>query len=177
MPAGTTLAQFSTFAADFAAGTDVDLFLYQAGTTNLVARAPAGRPRRRSGSPTRRPGSYDLYVVLFGVGAGADQHADRADVRLGAGRHGQGQPHRDPGQPAGDRGDGGHGHGGVERADGRLPLPRPDLVRRRHGHRGRHARPRRRLARTLTGGPHRARPGAAPRCVQPRRRTVGFAVP
>ena len=57
VPAGTTLAQFSTFAADFAAGTDVDLFLYEAGTHEPGrARARAGRPRRRSGWRTRRPG-------------------------------------------------------------------------------------------------------------------------
>ncbi len=42
VPAGSTLAQFSTFAADFAAGTDVDLFLYQAGTQDLVDQSAGG---------------------------------------------------------------------------------------------------------------------------------------
>ena len=68
VPAGSTLAQFSTFAADFAAGTDVDLFLYRAGTTTLVGQSAGG-----SAEETIRvtaAGSYDLYVVLFGVAAG-----------------------------------------------------------------------------------------------------------
>jgi len=68
VPAGSTLAQFSTFAADFAGGTDVDLFLYRAGTTTLVGQSAGG-----SAEETIRvtaAGSYDLYVVLFGVGAG-----------------------------------------------------------------------------------------------------------
>ena len=68
VPTGTTLAQFSTFAADFAAGTDVDLFLYRAGTNALVGQSAGG-----SAEETIRvtaAGSYDLYVVLFGVGAG-----------------------------------------------------------------------------------------------------------
>jgi Fibronectin type-III domain len=68
VPTGSTLAQFSTFAADFAAGTDVDLFLYRAGTTTLAGQSAGG-----SAEETIRvtaAGSYDLYVVLFGVGAG-----------------------------------------------------------------------------------------------------------
>jgi hypothetical protein len=68
VPAGSTLAQFSTFAADFPADTDVDLFLYRAATTTLVGQSAGG-----SAEETIRvtvAGSYDLYVVLFGVAAG-----------------------------------------------------------------------------------------------------------
>jgi hypothetical protein len=146
VPAGTTLAQFSTFAADFAAGTDVDLFLYQAGTSDLVDQSAGGSAEEDD--PPHRSRRRFVRPVRGAVrgGCGTAEHADRADLRLGTGRRRQGQPHRDAGQPVGDRGHGGLGHGGVERADRRLPLPRPDRVRRRHEHRGRHARPRRRLA-------------------------------
>ena len=70
VPAGSTLAQFSTFAADFAAGTDVDLFLYQAGTTDLVDQSAGGSAEETIRLTDDAAGSYDLYVVLFGVGAG-----------------------------------------------------------------------------------------------------------
>ena len=70
VPAGSTLAQFSTFAADFPAGTDVDLFLYQAGTTDLVDQSAGGSAEETIRLTDPAAGSYDLYVVLFGVGAG-----------------------------------------------------------------------------------------------------------
>jgi hypothetical protein len=68
VPAGTTLAQFSTFAADFAAGTDVDLFLYQANTTDLVDQSAGGSAEETIRLTEPATGSYDLYIVLFGVG-------------------------------------------------------------------------------------------------------------
>ena len=70
VPAGTTLAQFSTFAADFAAGTDVDLFLYEAGSTDLVDQSAGGSAEETIRLTDPAAGSYDLYVVLFGVAAG-----------------------------------------------------------------------------------------------------------
>jgi ABC-type molybdate transport system substrate-binding protein len=70
VPAGSTLAQFSTFAADFAAGTDVDLFLYNAGTTDLVDQSAGGSAEETIRLTDPAAGSYDLYVVLFGVAAG-----------------------------------------------------------------------------------------------------------
>jgi subtilisin family serine protease len=65
IPAGTTVARHSTFDADFPAGTDVDLYLYEAGTTNLVASSGGSSAEEtiRIGDPPA--GSYDLYVVLF----------------------------------------------------------------------------------------------------------------
>jgi Peptidase inhibitor I9 len=70
VPAGTTVAQHSTFDADFAAGTDVDLFLYEAGTSNLVAQSAGGSAEETIRIEDPPAGSYDLYVVLFGVAQG-----------------------------------------------------------------------------------------------------------
>ncbi len=42
VPAGSTVARFATYDADYASGTDVDLFVYQAGTTTLVGQSAGG---------------------------------------------------------------------------------------------------------------------------------------
>jgi subtilisin family serine protease len=68
VPAGTQLAQFSTFAADFAAGTDVDLFVYQNG--ELVGQSAGGTAEETIRLDQPAAGAYDLYVVLFGVPQG-----------------------------------------------------------------------------------------------------------
>jgi subtilisin family serine protease len=70
VPAGTTLAQHSTFDADFPAGTDVDLFLYEAGTSNLVAQSAGGSAEETIRLENPTAGTYDLYVVLFGAAPG-----------------------------------------------------------------------------------------------------------
>jgi subtilisin family serine protease len=70
IPAGTTLAQHSTFDADFPAGTDVDLYLYQAGTSTLVASSGSGSSEETIRIPNPPAGTYDLYVVLFGAAPG-----------------------------------------------------------------------------------------------------------
>jgi hypothetical protein len=62
VPAGTTLARVATFDGDLPAGTDVDLFAYNAGTA-LSAGSSAGGSAEES--ITLGPGSYDVYVVLF----------------------------------------------------------------------------------------------------------------
>ena len=45
IPAGTPLARFATYADDYPAGTDVDIYVYKnnGGALQLVGRAPAGR--------------------------------------------------------------------------------------------------------------------------------------
>ena len=67
IPAGTTVARHATFHADFAAGTDVDIYLYQAGTANLVASSAGGSSEERIQLEKPTAGTYDLYVVLFGA--------------------------------------------------------------------------------------------------------------
>ncbi len=70
IPAGTTVAQHSTFDSDFATGTDVDLFLYEAGTSNLVAQSAGGSAEETIRIENPPAGTYDLYVVLFGAAPG-----------------------------------------------------------------------------------------------------------
>jgi subtilisin family serine protease len=68
VPAGTTVARFATFDGDLPAGTDVDLFVYKAGTTTLAGRSAGGTSDESV--TLAEAGSYDIYVVLFAhVGA------------------------------------------------------------------------------------------------------------
>jgi hypothetical protein len=70
VPAGTTLARFATFDADVPAGTDIDLYVYQGGTTTLVrsSTGPTGEERVDLANPAA--GDYDLYVDLFALASG-----------------------------------------------------------------------------------------------------------
>ena len=70
IPAGTTVARHATFDADFPSGTDVDLYLYRAGTTNLVALSGGSSAQERIQLTNPPAGTYDLYVVLFGAATG-----------------------------------------------------------------------------------------------------------
>jgi subtilisin family serine protease len=70
IPAGTTVARHATFDSDFGPGTDVDLYLYEAGTTNLVADSAGGSAEESITIPDPPAGTYDLYVVLFGAAPG-----------------------------------------------------------------------------------------------------------
>lgn len=72
VPAGSRLARFATYDADYAAGADLDVFVYNAGTATLVGSS-AGGTAEESVTLTAA-GSYDIYVVLFaqpGGGTGA----------------------------------------------------------------------------------------------------------
>ena len=42
VPAGTKVARFATFAADYGPATDIDMFVYQAGTSTLVGQSAGG---------------------------------------------------------------------------------------------------------------------------------------
>ncbi|HET6532594.1 MAG TPA: S8 family serine peptidase, partial [Actinoplanes sp.] len=70
IPAGTTVARHATFDADFPAGTDVDLYLYRAGTGELVALSGGATSEERIQLLSPPAGTYDLYVVLFGAAPG-----------------------------------------------------------------------------------------------------------
>lgn len=76
VPAGTKYARFSTFDADYPAGTDLDVFVYQAGTTTLVARSTGGTAEEEANLPAPAGGAYDVYVDLF---AGAKEQAVKLD--------------------------------------------------------------------------------------------------
>ena len=69
VPAGSRLARFATFASDYGAGTDIDEFVYLAGTSTLVGQS-AGGTADESVTLTAA-GSYDVYAVLFAQPGGA----------------------------------------------------------------------------------------------------------
>ena len=72
VPAGTRLSRFATFDADYAAGADIDLFVYAAGTNTFAGQSAGGTAEESvTGLPA---GDYDIYVVLFaqpGGGSGS----------------------------------------------------------------------------------------------------------
>jgi subtilisin family serine protease len=76
VPAGTKLARFATFAADVLPETDIDMFVYQAGTANLVG-ASSGNTAEEAVTVSAA-GVYDVYLVQFALPAGATEQ----DVRL-----------------------------------------------------------------------------------------------
>ena len=70
VPAGTRLARFATFDADYPAGTDLDVFVYRAGTNTLLGQSAGGTAEEivTFNNPT---GGYDIYVVQFALAGGA----------------------------------------------------------------------------------------------------------
>jgi subtilisin family serine protease len=74
VPAGSRIARFATYDADYAAGMDLDVFVYKAGTTTEVGRS-AGGTAEESVTLTDA-GSYDVYVVLFAQPGGATGTVD-----------------------------------------------------------------------------------------------------
>ncbi|MEU4393049.1 S8 family serine peptidase [Kribbella sp. NPDC023855] len=70
VPAGTKHARFSTFDADYPAGTDLDVFVYKAGTSTVLGSSTGGTAEEEVNLPAPAGGSYDVYVDLF---AGADE--------------------------------------------------------------------------------------------------------
>ncbi|WP_328998218.1 S8 family serine peptidase [Kribbella sp. NBC_00709] len=70
VPAGTTHARFSTFEADYPAGTDLDVFVYSAGTTTLLGSSTGGSAEEEVNLPRPAGGQVDVYVDLY---AGANE--------------------------------------------------------------------------------------------------------
>ncbi|WP_020388467.1 S8 family peptidase [Kribbella catacumbae] len=65
VPAGVKHARFSTFDADYPAGTDLDVFVYKAGTTALLGSSTGGSAEEEVNLARPAGGSYDVYVDLF----------------------------------------------------------------------------------------------------------------
>ena len=85
VPAGTTLARFGTFDADVPAGTDLDLFVYSAGTTSLVGSSTGGTAQEQVDLTDPAAGSYDVYVDLFALAKGStQQEISEFDWQLGS---------------------------------------------------------------------------------------------
>jgi hypothetical protein len=70
VPAGTTHARFSTFDADYPAGTDLDVFVYQAGTTTLLGSSTGGSAEEEVNLSRPAGGQVDVYIDLY---AGANE--------------------------------------------------------------------------------------------------------
>jgi subtilisin family serine protease len=75
VPAGTSLTRFATFDADVATGTDIDIFVYRAGTNSLVGSSAGGTAQEQVDLVSPAAGSYDVYVDLYALGAGTTQQA------------------------------------------------------------------------------------------------------
>ena len=75
VPAGTSLARFATFDSDVPTGTDLDIFVYQGGTTNLLGSSAGPTAQEQVNLNNPPAGSYDLYVDLFGLATGVTSQA------------------------------------------------------------------------------------------------------
>jgi len=69
VPTGSKHARFSTFDADYPPGTDIDVFVYRAGTATLLGSSTGGSAEEVVNLANPAAGSYDVYVDLY---AGAD---------------------------------------------------------------------------------------------------------
>jgi hypothetical protein len=70
IPVGAEYARFSTFDADYPAGTDLDVFVYKAGTTTLLGSSTGGSAEEEVNLPQPAGGAIDVYVDLY---AGANE--------------------------------------------------------------------------------------------------------
>ena len=68
VPAGSTLAEFRLYAEDYAAGTDMDLFVFKDG--NLVGLSAGGTASEAVNLVAPAAGTYDVYVDLYALAAG-----------------------------------------------------------------------------------------------------------
>ncbi len=76
VPAGTAYARFSTFDADYPAGTDLDVFVYKAGTTTLLGSSTGGSAEEEVNLAQPAGGLVDVYVDLY---AGANEQQVKLD--------------------------------------------------------------------------------------------------
>jgi hypothetical protein len=71
---GSTHLRVATFNADVPAGTDLDVFVYRAGTADLVGASTGGTADEVVDIPAPT-GSYDVYVDLFALAPGVTSQA------------------------------------------------------------------------------------------------------
>ena len=113
VPAGSALARFATYDDQAPAGTDSDMFVYRAGTNQLVGQSAGGTNEE---IVTTTDGGQ-LRHLRRDVRAQHANAAGRQVPRIRGSWHGVGQPDRDSGQPGGDDGRSRHGHAGLVRPD------------------------------------------------------------
>jgi subtilisin family serine protease len=72
VPAGTELARFATFDADYPAGSDIDVFVYRVddGTLTLVGQSAGGTAEEIVTLTDPEAGDYEMYVDLFAAPTG-----------------------------------------------------------------------------------------------------------
>lgn len=74
VPAGTTTARFATFDADVTTGTDLDVFVFKAGTNQLVGSSASGTSEEIVTPDSPAAGGYDVYVDLWALAPGETEH-------------------------------------------------------------------------------------------------------
>jgi hypothetical protein len=72
VPAGTKVARFSTFDADYSAGTDLDMYVYEAGGTEPIGSSTGGSAEE--GVTVSAAGTYDIYLVQFALPRGQTEN-------------------------------------------------------------------------------------------------------
>lgn len=75
VPAGTRYTRIATYGGDYPAGTDIDLHVYPTGSKEKFAESAGGAADEAVQLP---PGTYDVYVVQYGLAQGVDEQ----DVKL-----------------------------------------------------------------------------------------------
>jgi hypothetical protein len=84
VPAGSPMARFATFDADYPAGTDLDLYVYKAGTNALVGSSTG--PTAEESVTVTAAGTYDIYIVQYALAPGlTEQNVKHYDWVVGSG--------------------------------------------------------------------------------------------
>jgi hypothetical protein len=78
------MARFATFDADYPAGTDLDLYVYKAGTNALVGSSEG--PTAEESVTITAAGTYDIYIVQYALAPGlAEQNVKHYGWVVGSG--------------------------------------------------------------------------------------------
>ncbi|GAA1578994.1 MULTISPECIES: S8 family serine peptidase [Kribbella] len=85
VPVGTTYARFSTFDADYPAGTDLDVFVYKAGTTTLLGSSTGGSAEEEVNLAQPAGGPVDVYVDLYAGASEQQVKLNHWELQKGAG--------------------------------------------------------------------------------------------
>lgn len=85
IPAGTTVARFSTFADDYPAGTDVDIFVYRVSGSSLILRGTSAGSTASETVTIRGPlvgATYVMFVNVFDAGGNGNPLTVKPNVFL-----------------------------------------------------------------------------------------------
>jgi hypothetical protein len=85
IPAGTTVARFATFASDYPAGTDVDIFVYRVSGSSLLLRGASAGSSATETVTIRGPlvgATYVVFVNVFDAGGNGNPLTVKPNVYL-----------------------------------------------------------------------------------------------